>query len=296
MKSLLKRLVFSAHWAKFEPLWDRYRGFWCKRMAPDLLAYIFCSSFPDGGNLYVSLIRDTGWTDEQIYNVASTVGQGRVSGELLEKQWVAMNLPRPNTVSNYSLWIIQWVLHARRTARKWAITPQRAKQVWRQALVRHEGYGAEVAELAKLEAPLGEFTWDALHSQEMYELTWRDKRKWQQKSHEEGQPATPTQTRSAWAPAAFKGACHNCGEKGHRAADCPTPKKTDDRCDRIPGRGTSKGKGKRKDKGEGRRNDNLGYSGSLGDCKTRQGADKVVAPGLAPGLGGLSAPRTCVAP
>ena len=114
-----------------------------------------------------------------------------------------MDLPRPRTVANYSLWIIQWVLHARRTARKWAITPQRAKQVWRQALERHGGYGAEPAELAKLEALHGEFTWEAAHSQVVYELTWRDKRKWQQKRHDEAQPATPVQTRSAWAPAAF---------------------------------------------------------------------------------------------
>ena len=95
MKDLLKRPVFSGDWATFEPLWDRYREFRCKRMAPDLLAYLFCSYFPDERNLYASLVRDAGWTYEQIYNVASTIGQGRVSGELLEKQWVAMDLPRP---------------------------------------------------------------------------------------------------------------------------------------------------------------------------------------------------------
>ena len=76
-----------------------------------------------------------------------------------------MDLPRPKTVANYSLWIIQWVLHARRMTRKWAITPQRAKQVWRQALERHGGYGAGLAELAKLETLHGEFTWEAAHSQ-----------------------------------------------------------------------------------------------------------------------------------
>ena len=42
MKDLLKRLVFSGDWATFEPLWDVYRGFWCKCMAPDLLAYVCC--------------------------------------------------------------------------------------------------------------------------------------------------------------------------------------------------------------------------------------------------------------
>ena len=114
MKDLLKTLVFRADWVTFEPLWDRYRGFWCKRMVPDLLAYVFCSCFLDGGK--ASLARSAGWAYEQIYNVASTVGQGSVSRELLEKQWVAMDLPCPKTVANYSLWINQWVLHVRRTA------------------------------------------------------------------------------------------------------------------------------------------------------------------------------------
>ena len=36
IKDLLKRPVFRGDWATFEPEWDRYRGFWCKRMAPDL--------------------------------------------------------------------------------------------------------------------------------------------------------------------------------------------------------------------------------------------------------------------
>ena len=212
--------------------------------------------------------------------MASTIGQRRVSSELMEKQWVAMDLPRPNTVANYSLWIIQWVLHARRTASKWAITPQRAKQVWPQALEPHGGYGAELAELAKLEALHGEFAWDAAHFQVVYDLTWRDKRKWQQKRHEEAQPATPVQTRSASAPAAVKGACHNCGEKAHRAADCPKPKNTADRRDHTPGRktGKEKGKGKGKDKGQ-----HGGYpwaGGSWGDCKPHQGDDKTTAQGL----------------
>ena len=251
-------------------------------MAPDLLAYVFCSCFPDEGNLYASLVRDAGWTYDQIYGVASTIGQGRVFGELLEKQWIAMNLPRPKTVANYSLWIIQWVLHARRTARKWAITPQRAKQVWRQALERHGGYGAELAELAKLEELHGEFTWEAAHSQVVYELTWRDKRKWQQKRYDEAQPATPAQAHSASAPAAFKGACHNCGEKGHRAADCPKPKKADDNRDRTPGRTTCKGRGKGRGKGKGRRGDSSRGSGSSGDRKPRQGDDKAAAQGLTP--------------
>ena len=88
-----------------------------------------------------------------------------------------------------------------------------------QALERHGGYGAEPAELAKLEALHGEFTWEAAHSQVVYELTWRDKRKWQPKRHDEAQPATLVQTRSTSAPPTFKGACHNCSEKGHRAAD-----------------------------------------------------------------------------
>ena len=177
IKDLPKRLVFRGDWATFEPEWDRYRGFCRKRMAPDLLAYVFCSCFPDEGNLYASLARDAGWTYEQIYSVASTIGQGRVSGELLEKKWIAMDLTRPKTLANYSLRIIHWVLHARRTAPKWAITPQRAKQVWRQALERHGGHGAELAELAKIEALHSEFTWEAAHSQVVYKLTWRDKRK-----------------------------------------------------------------------------------------------------------------------
>ena len=219
MKDLLKRPVFRVDWATLHPDWDRYRGFCCKRMAPDLLAYVFCSCFPHEGNLYASLVRDAGWTYEPIYGVASTIGQGRVSGELLEKQWVAMDLLCPKTVANYSLWINPWVLHAFCTARKWAITPQRGKQVWRLALERHGGYGAELAELAKSEALHGEFTPEATHSQVVYELTWRDKRMWQQKRHEEAQPATPVQTRSASAPATCKDACHNCGDKGPRAAD-----------------------------------------------------------------------------
>ena len=165
MKDLLNRPVFSGHWATFELLWDRYRGLWCKRMAPHLLAYVFCSCFPDEGNIYASLVRDAGWTYEQIYNVSSTIGQGRESGELLEKQWVAMDLHRPKIVATYSLWIFQWVLQARRTALNWAITPQRVKQVLRQARGRHGGYGAELAELAKLEALHGEFALEASHSQ-----------------------------------------------------------------------------------------------------------------------------------
>ena len=75
-------------------------------MAPDLLAYFFCSCFPDRGNLYASLVIDAVYTYEQIYIMASTIGQGRVSGELLEKQWIAMHLPRPKLVANYSLSII----------------------------------------------------------------------------------------------------------------------------------------------------------------------------------------------
>ena len=66
IKDLLKKPVFRGEWATFEPDWDRYRGFRCKRMAPDLLAYVFCVCFPDEGNLYASLFRDAGWTYEQI--------------------------------------------------------------------------------------------------------------------------------------------------------------------------------------------------------------------------------------
>ena len=174
------------------------------------------------------------------------------------------------------------MLHARRTARKWAITPQRAKQVWRQALERHGRYGAQLAELAKLEALHGEFTSDAAHSQVVYELTWRDKRKKQQKHHEEAQPATPVQTCSALAPATFKGACHNCGEKGHRAADCPKPKRADDRRDRTPGGKTGKGNGKGKGKGKGQHRDYPRGGGSWGDRKPHQGDDKTTAQGLTP--------------
>ena len=131
IKDLLKRLVFSGDWVTFEPLGNRYTGFWCKDMAPDLLAYAFYAFFQDEGNLHASLLRFAGWTYEHIYNLDSTIGQGRVSGELLATQWVAMNLPRQKAVANYSLWIIQGVLHARRTASKLAFTLQRAKQVWR---------------------------------------------------------------------------------------------------------------------------------------------------------------------
>ena len=218
--------------------------------------------------------------------MASTIGQGRVSGELLGKQWVAMDLPRPGTVANYSLSIIHWVLHARHTERKWAITPRRAKEVWRQALERHGGYRAELAELAKLEALHDEFTWEASHSQVMYQLTWGDKCKWQQKRYAEAQPVTPTQKRSALAPVAFKGACHNCSEKGHQAADCLKPKKVDCCRNCTPGRGTGKGKGKGKGRGKGRRSDNPGDSGSWGDRKPRQGDDKAVAQGLTQGKAG----------
>ena len=94
------------------------------------------------------------------------------------------------------------------------------------------------------------------------------------KSHQEAQPATPVQTCSASAPAAFKGACHNCGEKVHRTADCPKPKRTDERRDCTPGRGTGKGKGKGKDEGKGKRTDNLGSGGSWGNRKICQGDDK----------------------
>ena len=277
MEDLLKRPVFSGDWAKFEPLWDCYRGFCCKRMAPDFLAYVFCSCFPDEGNLWARLVRVAGLTYEQIYNAASTIGQGRVSGELLEKQGDAMDLPRPK--ANYSLWIVQWVLHARRTARKWAITPQPTKQVWRLALERHGGYRAELAELANLEALHREFIWGASHPQVMDEVTWRDRHKRQQKRREEAQLATPTKTRSASAPAAFKGSCYNCGEKGHRAADCPRPKKGDDCRDREHGRGTGKGKGKDKSRDKGRRSDNPGDSGWWGNRKPRQGDDKAGAQG-----------------
>ena len=214
--------------------------------------------------------------------MASTIGQGRVSGELLEKQWVALVLPRAKTVANYSLSIIQWVLQARRTARKWAITPQRAKQVWRQALELHGGYGAELAELAKLQAVHGQFTWEVAHSQVVHELTWRDKRKWQQKCHEDAQPAPPVQTRSASAPATFKGACHNCGEIGHRAADCPKPKKTNDRRDRTPGQKTGRAKGKGKTNSKGQHGDYPRCGRSCGDRKPHQGDDKTTDQGLTP--------------
>ena len=273
IQDLLKRPVFWGDWATFDPDWDRYRGFWCKRTAPDLLAYVFCSCFPDRGNLFASLVRDAGWTYEQIYGVAFTIGQGRVSGELLEMQWVAVDLPRQKNCGQ---------LQPRRTARKWAITPQHAKQVWRQALERHGGYGAEVAELAKLEALQAEFTWVAAHSQVVYELAWRNKRKWQQKRHEEAQSATPVQTRSTSAPATLKGACHNCGEKGHRAADRPRPKKTDDHQDRTPGRKTGKGKGKGKGKGQGQHGSHPRGGGSWGDRKPPQGDDRANAQGLTP--------------
>ena len=185
-------------------------------------------------------------------------------------------------MANYSLLIVQLVLHARRTARKWALTPERAKQVWDQALDHHAGYGTELVELAKLEALHGEFTCEAPHSQVLYELTWCDKRKWQQKRHEEWQPATATQERSASAPAAFKGACHHCGEKRHRAADCPKPKKKNDRRDRTPSRGTGKGKGKGDSKVKGRRTDNPRGGGSWGDRKPRQWDVKAMTRGLTP--------------
>ena len=152
--------------------------------------------------------------------------------------------------------------------------------MWHQALERHGGYGAELAELAKLEALHGEFTWEAAHSQVVYELTWRDKRKGQQKRHDDAQLEPPVQTRSASAPAAFKGACQNCGEKGHQAADCPEPKKTDDRQDRTPGRKTGKGEGNGKGKGKGQHGDYPRGGGSWGDRKPRQGDDQ--AQGLTP--------------
>ena len=161
-----------------------------------------------------------------------------------------------------------------------AITPQRAKQVWRQALERHGGYGAELAQLAKLQAMHGDFTWEASHSQVMYEHTWCEKRKRQQKRHEEAQPATQTQTRNASALTALKGACHNCGEKRHPAADCPKPKKAYDRRDSTPGRGTGKGKGQAKGRGKGRRSHNPGDCGLWGNRKPRPGGNNAGAQGL----------------
>ena len=100
--------------------------------------------------------------------------------------------------------------------------------------------------------------------------------------HEEAQLATPVQTRSASAPATFEGACHNCGKIGHRAADCPKAKKTDDRQDRTPGQKTGKGKGKRKGKGKGQHGDYPRGGGSWGDCKPHQGDDKTTAQSLTP--------------
>ena len=78
MKDTLKRPVFSGDWAKFEPPWDRYGGFLLKRSALDLLAYIFCSCFPDEGNVYASLVQNACWTYEQMYSVASTIGRGEL--------------------------------------------------------------------------------------------------------------------------------------------------------------------------------------------------------------------------
>ena len=104
-------------------------------MAPDLLAYALCLFFQEVGNLYARLFRVAGWTYEQIYNLDFTIGQGRVSGKLLAKQLVAMELPCQKAVDNYSLWIIQGVLHARQMASKLAFTLQRAKQVWRLSVI-----------------------------------------------------------------------------------------------------------------------------------------------------------------
>ena len=56
----------------------------------------------------------------------------------------------------------------------------------------------------------------------MYELTWREKRKWQQTRHEEAQPATPTQTRSALAPAPFMGACGTAVKRDIRQRIAPS--------------------------------------------------------------------------
>ena len=52
IKDLLKRPVFGGDWATFKPPKGHYRRLWCKRMAPDLLVYIFCSFFSDEEILY----------------------------------------------------------------------------------------------------------------------------------------------------------------------------------------------------------------------------------------------------
>ena len=99
-------------------------------------------------------------------------------------------------------------------------------------------------------------------------------------ANNDAQPATPVQTRSASAPATFKGACHNCGEKGHWAADCPKPKKADDRRDRTAGRKTGTGKGRGKGKGKGHHGNYPRGGGSFGYRKPCQGDDKTTAQGL----------------
>ena len=51
LKIFLKRTVYDGNWSSFDPLWQGSKGFWCSKITPRVLAYVFCSCFPDEGRL-----------------------------------------------------------------------------------------------------------------------------------------------------------------------------------------------------------------------------------------------------
>ena len=101
VKDLLKQQAGDGNWSTFDPLWERYKGFWCSKMTPRMVAYIFRSCFPDEGPLYPQQVQDAGGTYEMFYGVIVGVKGAKVSGEDLEQIWAARDVPRPKTVAGY---------------------------------------------------------------------------------------------------------------------------------------------------------------------------------------------------
>ena len=89
VKDHLKRPVYDVNWSTVDPLWQRYKGLWCSKMTPRVVAYVFCSCFPEEGLLYAQLVRDAGSTYEMVYGIIARAEGARVLGEELEQKLAA---------------------------------------------------------------------------------------------------------------------------------------------------------------------------------------------------------------
>ena len=143
------------------------------------MAKILITALPEAKRaLYTELQMTKGWNYQQIWLDLAGQGRGLQSRRSLRRVWTASQPPPGKSLERYGTWVLKWS-HLLRKAMP--VAAVRAKNVFMDALVRHDKCGEELNEVYQWERIHGqELTSEGVHDILVYEIGWREDCDWAQ--------------------------------------------------------------------------------------------------------------------